>query len=439
MMRMRSAAGLAATAAATVALAACGSSSSSSSSSAAATSAAGGSSTSAATSAATSSAAGGGSAALGSPNPAKGTPVTFGMINVETNAGADFPEVRESAQAAINYVNQYRGGLNGHPIKLITCITDGQPATSASCANKLVNAHPVADIGGADIGQAASIPILARAGIAQIGGVDLTPAESSAKNSIIFADVAQTGNADIGTYAVQTLHAKKVAVIAIGDTQGIFQAQHGELPAVKGAGGQAKLFPLPPSQADASSVVSSALAFSPDVVEIESPSQCVAILSALKSLGNSKPIMAIDPCSAPPVIKATAGAANGMYWFQPFEDLFASSSPDATLAKAILGKYASPKMPIDSPALAGMSSVMNIWAAFHHTPTKQLTSSYMLKTLRSGSNHPNFLANPYTCDGKAIPAEPAICNAGQKLYQIKDGQPTLISAGPYLAGVKYAG
>ena len=63
----------------------------------------------------------------------------------------------------------------------------------------------------------------------------------------------------------------------------------------------------------------------------------------------------------------------------------------------------------------------------------------MLKTLRAGSNHPNFLANPYTCDGKAIPTEPAICNAGQKLYQIKNGQPTLVTAGPYLAGVKYAG
>ena len=86
------------------------------------------------------------------------------MINVETNAGADFPEVRESAQAAIDYVNAYRGGLDGHPIKLVTCITDGQPATSASCATKLVADHPVADLGGADIAQSASLPILAKAG-----------------------------------------------------------------------------------------------------------------------------------------------------------------------------------------------------------------------------------------------------------------------------------
>jgi branched-chain amino acid transport system substrate-binding protein len=419
-----------------VGIAACGSSSSNSSSSAGASTAA--ASTASSASAPASSGAPS-SSVLGSPNPAKGTPVKFGMINVETNAGADFPEVRESEQAAIDYVNQYRGGLDGHPIQLIPCITDGQPSTSASCATKLISDHPVADIGGADIGQAASLPILAKAGIAQIGGVDLTPAESSSPDSIIFADVAQTGNSDMGVYAFKDLHAKKVAVIAIGDTQGIFQAQHGELPAVKASGGQAKLFPLPPTEADASSVVSSALAYSPDVVEIESPSQCVAILNALKSLGNTKPVMSIDPCSAPPVLTATAGAANGMLWFQPFDDLFVSTSPDAALAKAILAKYAPAKMPVDSPALAGMASVMNIWSTFHTTPVTKLTSAYMLKTLKSGSAHPNFLASPYTCNGTAIPTEKAVCDAGQQLYQIKNNQPALVSAGPYTAGVSLAG
>jgi branched-chain amino acid transport system substrate-binding protein len=361
------------------------------------------------------------------------------LINVETNAGADFPEVRESEQAAIQYVNQYKDGLDGHPIQLIPCVTDGQPATSASCANKLISDHPVADFGGADIGQAASLPILQKAGIAQIGGVDLTPAESSFPNSIIFADVAQTGNADMGIYAVKTLLAKKVAVIAIGDTQGIFQAQHGEVPAVKSAGGQAKLFELPPTQADASSVVSAALGYNPDVILLESPSQCVALLTALKSLGNTKPIMSIDPCSAPPVISATAGAANGMFWFQPFDDLIVSSTSDAQVTKAVLAKYAPAKMPVDSPALAGFATVMNVWATFHSTPVSQLTSAYMLKTLKTGSDHPNWLASPYTCDGTAIPTEKAICYAGQQLYQIKNNLPVLIDAGPYTAGESLAG
>jgi branched-chain amino acid transport system substrate-binding protein len=419
-----------------VGLTACGSSSKSSSSSG------GGATTSAAaSSAATSSAAGGGAGgagSLGTPKPARGKPVVFGMINIESNAGADFPEVREAALAAVKYVNAYGGGLDGHPIALNVCITDGSPATSVQCANKLVAQHPVAILGGTDLAGPATLPIYKKAGLALIGGMDLTPAESSAPNALIFNDTAQSGNSDIGVYAVKTLHAKKVSVIAIGDTQGTFQAKAFELPAVAKSGGSAKLFSLPPSQADASSVVASAVGASPDAILLESPSQCVSILSALKSLGNSKPVLSIDPCSAPSVVKAANGGADGMYWFEPYQDLLAADqTADIKLTKAILGKYAPAKIAIDSPALAGLTTVMNVWSAFRSTPVSKLNSASMLKTLKAGT-HKAFLSTTYTCDGKAIVKEPAICSANQYLYQIKGSTPTLVTK-DYTEGANIGG
>jgi branched-chain amino acid transport system substrate-binding protein len=357
------------------------------------------------------------------------------MINIESNSGADFPEVREAAQAAVKYVNTYGGGLDGHPIQLNVCITDGSPATSVQCANKLVAQHPVAILGGTDLAGAATLPIYKKAGLDLFGGMDLTPAESSMPNSLIFNDVAQSGNSDIGVYAVKTLHAKNVSVIAIGDTQGVSQAKGFELPAVQQSGGTAKLFSLPPSQADASSVVASATGASPDAILLESPSQCVSILTALKSLGNTKPVLSIDPCSAPTVIKAANGGADGMYWFEPYQDLFAAQqTKDIALTKAILAKYAPAKIAIDSPALAGLSTVMNIWAAFKATPASKLNSASMYNTLHSGT-HPAFLSTTYDCSSHPIAKEPAICSAAQYLYQIKGTTPTLITSG-YTAGAK---
>jgi branched-chain amino acid transport system substrate-binding protein len=360
------------------------------------------------------------------------------MINVESNAGADFPEVREAAQAAVKYVNAYGGGLDGHPIQLNVCITDGSPATSVQCANKLVAQHPVAILGGTDLAGTNTLPIYAKAGLALIGGADLTPAESSAPNSLIFNDVAQSGNSDIGVYAVKTLHAKKASVIAIGDTQGVFQAKAFELPAVQASGGTAKLFSLPPSQADASSVVAAAIGASPDAILLESPSQCVSILSALKSLGNTKPVLSIDPCSAPSVIQASNGGANGMYWFEPYQDLLAADqTKDVVLTKAILGKYAPAKLALDSPALAGLSTVMNVWSAFKSTPVSKLNSAYMLKTLKTGT-HKAFLSTTYDCSSNPIKKEPAICSANEYLYQIKGTTPTLIQS-DYTAGANIGG
>jgi branched-chain amino acid transport system substrate-binding protein len=413
--------------------AACGSSSNSGSGSGSTTSGGGATTSSGSTATTGSSSSGSGSSALGSPKPAKGSPVVFGMINIESNPQASFPEIREAAQAAVKYVNAYGGGLDGHPIKLDVCITDSSPATSTQCANKLIAAHPTAILGAGDLAAANTLPLYAKAGLAYIGGVDFTPAESSAKNAVIFNDVAQTGNSDIGVYAVKTLHAKNVSVIDLDNTQGNSQANAFEIPSVKASGGTAKLFSIPPNASSASSTLASAIANKPDAFLLEDPSQCVSILTGLKSLGNTKPVLSIDPCSAPPVIKAAAGAAEGMYWFEPFQDLFASDqTPDVKLAKAILAKYAPANIVIDSPALAGLSTVINVWNTFKTTPTSKLKTAYILKTLRTGT-HKAFLSTSWNCSAHPIKKEPAICNADQYLYQIKNGTPTLLQSG-YSAG-----
>jgi branched-chain amino acid transport system substrate-binding protein len=370
---------------------------------------------------------------LGSPNAASGSPVVFGAINNETNAGADFPESREAANATVDYLNAYRGGLDGHPIKIDWCITDGTPAVSGACAKKLIAEHPVAILGATDLADSVTIPAYKAANLAYLGGMDFTPVESSAPNAVIFNDTAQLGNTLAALYAVQHLAGKKVAIIALGDTQGEFTANMLWVPAVKSAGGQAKVFPAPPTQADLSSTVEAAISWGPDVIGLESPSQCVALLTALKSAGWTKPVISIDPCSAPVTIKAAGGAANGMYWFQPFQ-LATTNTPDAKLAMAILGKYAPAKIAVDSPSLAEMSTVMDIWSAFHETAPSKLTTSYILDTLRSGSDHPNFLAEPYTCDGQAIPAYKAICNAKYYLYQVNNGQAARIGSATYDQG-----
>ena len=137
---------------------ACGSNDSSSTSSSS-------SSTPASSSGGTSTASGGGDV-LGTPKAASGSPVLFGMVNLETNPNVNFPELHSSVDATVKYLNAYRGGIDGRPIKVDVCPTDGQPATTAKCANKLVSEKPVAILGGADIAGGAAFPIYARAKLA---------------------------------------------------------------------------------------------------------------------------------------------------------------------------------------------------------------------------------------------------------------------------------
>ena len=359
---------------------------------------------------------------LGSPAAATGSPVVFGAINLETQQSANFPEVREAANAMVSYLNAYRGGLDGHPIKIDWCITDGTPSVSSNCATQLIADHPVAILGAADLAGAAPLTLFAKAGLDVIGGINFTPAENTAANSLIFTDVASFSNVQDALWAASQSggKGKKVAVIAEGDTQGEFQANATWVPAIKSASDQVKVFPAPPTQADLTSVVESAISWGADSIGLESPGQCVALLSGLKGAGWTGPVTSIDPCSAPPVIKASAGAANGLYFMGSLQ-LLSSGTADANLATAILQKYAPANIAVDSPAEEELSTVMNIWTAFHSTPVTELTSSYMLQTLKSGSSHPDFLSQPYTCDGSAIPAYPDVCDSAYYLYQVQNG------------------
>ena len=50
------------------------------------------------------------------------------------------------------------------------------------------------------------------------------------------------------------------------------------------------------------------------------------------------------------------------------------------------------------------------------------TTKSILAAFKTGSNHPNFLSHPYTCNGKQMTGAPAICNDYYLMNQIKNGQ-----------------
>src|ERR1700722_3368561 len=362
------------------------------------------------------------SSSLGKPDAAKGSPVVFGADNMNVPSGGPaFPESSEAAIAMVDYINAYKGGLDGRPIKIDWCATDGTPSGSAGCAKQLIADHPVAILGASDLATADTIPAYAKAHLAYLGGMDFTPVEATAPNSVIFNDTAQLGNVLGGEYAAQHLGGKKVAVIAFGNTQGEFSANTYWKPGVEKFGGSYTLFPVPTTSATVTSTVEEAVTSGAQVIGLEDPGQCLALLQALKEAGWTGKTMSIDTCSAPVTVQAAGAAANGMYWFQPFQ-LSSVGNAQTKLAAAVLAKYAPKNIPVDSPALTELSTVMDIWSAFHTTAPSKLKEAYILKTLRSGSNHANFLGQAYTCNGKAIPAFKSVCNASYYLYHIVNGK-----------------
>jgi len=357
---------------------------------------------------------------FGTPKKATGTPYVFGMINDETGA-VTFPEARQGAIAAADYVNNYLGGINGHPITIDACTGDGTPATAARCANQLVAKHPLAILGAADVGAPASIPIYQHANLAYLGGIPFTPVPMTAPNSIQFWSVSVGDNAAAAVYAGTQLHVKSVALVYFSNPQGesiIPQIS----PVFKAAGVKTiKYIPLSPTSPDPSPQAALVESSGAEMAYVDVPNGCGNMLKSLKSVGFAGKLMGIDPCGAPPVIQAAAGGAEGMYIASPFL-LQSGTGSQARLFQAAMKKWATPGTLIDSISTAGFATVMNVQQVLSKISGTPTTKT-ILAAFRSGT-HPNFMSHPYTCNGQAMKGAPAICNDYYLMNQIQNGQIT---------------
>jgi branched-chain amino acid transport system substrate-binding protein len=161
------------------------------------------------------------------------------------------------------------------------------------------------------------------------------------------------------------------------------------------------------------------------MVYVNTPAACPGLLKALKSVGNTAKIFGIDPCTSPQALQSAGDAAEGLYFAQPFESLD-SGSADAKLMLAALQKYGPKDLALDSIAQAGFASVMDIQAALDGVKT--LDEKSILAAFKDGHSHPNFLAHDYTCDGKQLAGNTAICNTYQKIKQVKGGKVTTVTS-----------
>ncbi|MBD0739254.1 hypothetical protein BGM09_07270 [Streptomyces sp. CBMA29] len=122
------------------------------------------------------------------PDPATGAPISVGFVNSDSGSIA-LPEVTAMAKAAADWINGH-GGVDGRPLKLETCSTDGTPATSTSCANDLVGKNVLAVLNGDDGSLDSALPIFKKAGLHIFGAMAGPAVQSDPDNTIMLAPSA---------------------------------------------------------------------------------------------------------------------------------------------------------------------------------------------------------------------------------------------------------
>ncbi len=362
---------------------------------------------------------------LGAPSPAKGAPVTIGLISASASdsvLSAQFQRIEQGMQMALKYANAYRGGIAGRPIALFICQGGETPAGTQDCANQMVNRGVAAVISPFTANGASVVPVLTAAKIPYVSLSGTSTEELTKPGAFSLTGGFSVGLAAFAAYA-HDHGVRKMAMLAT-DGPAVLQAVNGIGGIVfRNAGVGFQTIAVPVGTADMTPQMQAAVKGGADAISMVGDlTFCTSWLQAYQTLNLDLPRYIINTCIDPTTLKAYKPVIAGSVMTATATTDTATT--DATLYGAIARTYNSkvdPDPAVSASQSAGaitLLSFVNLFKGFTGDPT----SAAITQQLRSAKSVPLFLGDgaTYTCDGKAVPILPNVCSSEVQIGTVKD-------------------
>jgi branched-chain amino acid transport system substrate-binding protein len=347
---------------------------------------------------------------LGTPNKATGDTVKIGYVYDGQSVAIDNTEDMLAAQATVKYVNDYMGGIAGHPIELVVCDGKQDSAISTDCSNQLVQKgvpvvlFTVSGHAGDFIKPlaAANIPVFAFATADAAMIADKTGFTLSNPISAFTFPVAVAAKAKF----------TKAAMLVTDVPGATGPAKAIGIPAFQSIGATLDIANIGTSVADFGPPVQAALKKDPQLVHmIGNATFCTAAIKALRDADYKGVITGISNCFDATSAKNLGDKMSGIkVSYAVSED---PTNKDYQTYLAILKKYADGQKinltgtPVQSYAnMIGFARVMA-------KATLPLTPANVVATIQGAGPlpMPTIDGATFSCDGKAVPGIPVACTA----------------------------
>jgi branched-chain amino acid transport system substrate-binding protein len=349
-------------------------------------------------------------------------PVYIGYVNQQGGPTAVGLLATAGAQMAVNYANAELGGVDGHPIKLVTCFIASAEEEGTVCAQKfLANKNiNVVELGGVAIGVQSFYSTLGSS-MPVIAGVAATPIDSAQKNSVIlFGDVTHI-LAPFGTYARDVLHAKTAALVYPSDNAGIAQGAASVKAGLVAAGVSVKAVGYPESQTDLTSVLTAAGAQTADlVIPYSDAAGCVNLAKSLTTLGITDPkkILSAPLCLNGQVIQ---GIGDFPHWtYSIASSLFGDpTDPGMPAYEAAAAKFSTPANAPDPWNIVNFGQTLTTIKIMNEVGYANLSQAAILAKAKAFTG-PQALGAPSLSCGKYTNA-PGVCNDRIQFFEYTGG------------------
>jgi branched-chain amino acid transport system substrate-binding protein len=244
-----------------------------------------------------------------------GKPILLGWIAQDAPGAVPTYLGTAEAKAAVDYINKFEGGIGGRPLSLITCATKGTPESSQACANQMIAKKVKIVTKNIDNGWDGAIEPLKNANIPVVGGLPTQPNEFSASNSFYMVGGSPSIIVGMSIYALGAFKPKSAAIITSTNPAAKAALPLSSGPFVQGAKITPTVVEAPDDAADYTQYATTLLEPKPDVIiALISPPQCVGVMKALRTAGNTVPVITTGLCQDPKILAAAGDAIDNWYF-----------------------------------------------------------------------------------------------------------------------------
>ncbi len=352
---------------------------------------------------------------------AEGDPITIGMINQENTPAGSYPELSQGVDAAIAFVNEQLGGLDGRPIELEVCNTNFSAEGSTSCGQQFVEEEVPVVMGGIDV-FGNGIEVLADNEIPFVGGIPISEQSVTSPNSFQWSGGSWGATVAFADWAANELEAEKVAIV-YGEFGSITQSAEYAQTVLERSGVTTQLVPYPILATDVSSAIQAAATGEPDAIfMLAADAGCAAGYEGMQTLGVTAQRFFTGACVSPTILGSVDPAATEGTIFN-VEGPISATDPneDAALYQAVIDQYGDG---VDAMGAATVTfrAFMNLYSIMRGLGAEGTTPAGITDALSSQVDTPSFMGHPYTCDGQQFDGLPAMCSPQQILGQVEDGE-----------------
>ena len=352
----------------------------------------------------------------GAANP-KLSPVVIGAVNTQGGQVLIGPGWTKGVQTAVDYVNKYLGGVQGHPLKVSTCFTTSAEEEGTKCGQKFANDKRISVVllGAVAIGNQSLYAALGGKKPI-VSGVALLPVDATQKNGFALFGTNDSVLGPWGTFAKTKLNAKTAAVI-YPQVPGIDVGAKVEKTSLEAAGISTKLVGFDPNATDLTGPLTAAGAQTADIVVPQSNAAgCVNVAKTLSQLGVPGSKIVSNPLCLSGQVAAGLGGDLAP-WVYGIASTLAADKTDkgAVPFNKALAQLKQPKLAADAWVIVAWGQVLTTAKMINQIGVSKLTAPKFTTTIRAFKG-PQALGAPSLNCGK-YKTEPAACNDQTQFFQ----------------------